>query len=602
MDRNRDLADLERLLLGIDRQGYGAYNRIAGAWHGKGFDLLVDHVQRDPFATPSKLRLRIPYATHRVPPELWRSPPRKVAVEDFLLRAFAAAVRGPRGDGSGRSGEVAVDAGGAEILARSGCELFEDRLELRFRVGLPAAGRSVLGRQAAELLCRRLPLAAEAVLWRHLNHAATEAWADLAEDHALLQAELPRHGLVAFVRDGSLLPRRTGISEEPLPGAVPFASPEALRVRLPTRHHGEVAGMGIPDGVTLVTGGGFHGKTTLLEALQLGVYPHVPGDGREWVVTRAAAVKVRSEDGRAVAGVDVRPFIDDLPGGKSTAFFSTQDASGSTSLAAAILEAIEVGADALLLDEDTCSTNLLVRDARMQALVSRETITPLVDRAREIVEILGVSLVLVVGGNGDYLDVADTVVLMEDYLPRDATAESRRVARERPTGRAAETPKHPLRVTPRAPLPASFDPRRGNRDRIKARGRRELVFGEEEIDLSALEQLVDDSQSRAIGAMLQTLRTLARPGLPLRDLLRDLEAEVERRGLYGLDPSPELALPRLFEVAAAVNRLRGLAVTSVAPEDPQGTSSNRLAREASGSAPQGRNQASLSLGRESDRE
>lgn len=565
METTRDLADLERLLLGIDRQGYGAYNRIEGAWRGDGFALLVDRVQRDPFAAPSRLRLRIPQGSHGIPAALSHSPPRKVAVQDFLLRAFAAAVRGPRGDGSGRSGEIGVDAGGAEILARSGCELTPDHLELRFRVGLPAAGRSVLGRQAAELLCRRLPAAAGAVLWRQLDRDAAQQWADLAEDHAALQAELARRGLVAFVRDGSVLPRRSGASQEPLPGAVPFASPDRLRVRLPTLHHGEVNGMGIPDGVTLVTGGGFHGKTTLLEALQRGVYPHVPGDGREWVVTRAAAVKVRSEDGRAVTGVDVRPFIDDLPGGKATAAFSTQDASGSTSLAAAILEAIEVGADALLLDEDTCSTNLLVRDARMQALVRRETITPLVDRARELASTLGVSLLLVVGGSGDYLEVADTVILMEDYLPREVTEEAHRVAREHPSDRAvAAATVRPLRLTPRAPLSASFDPWHGQRDRVRARGRRELAFGDEEIDLSALEQLVDDSQTRAIGAMLQRLRSLARPGLPLRDLLGELQREVDQRGLYALDPSPELAQPRPFEVAAAVNRLRGLAVEPVA--------------------------------------
>jgi predicted ABC-class ATPase len=318
--------------------------------------------------------------------------------------------------------------------------------------------------------------------------------------------------------------------------------------------------MGIPEGVTLITGGGFHGKTTLLEAIQRGVYPHVPGDGREWVVSRFGAVKVRSEDGRAVTGVDIRPFIDNLPGGKSTASFSTQDASGSTSLAAAILESIEADAEALLLDEDTCSTNLLVRDARMRAMVRRETITPLVDRVRESYEVLRVSTLLVVGGSGDYLDEADTVILMEDYLPRDATEEARRAAQQQSTGRVKAIPSKPLRVTTRAPLPESFDPRKGHREQVKTRGLRELVFGEEVIDLSALEQLVDDSQARAIGAMLKGLGALARPNVPLSDLLRDLFVKVEADGLYALEHSPELAMPRPFEVAAAINRLRGLKV------------------------------------------
>jgi predicted ABC-class ATPase len=573
MSDGRDLADLERLLLSIDRKSYGAYDRIAGSWRGDDLTLLVDHVQRDPFATPSRLRLRLSAAVHLVPPDLWRTPPRKPAIEDFLLRVFAAALRDrSRGSGSGRSGEVQIDAGGAEILARSGCELMASHLELRFRVGLPAAGRSVLGREAATLLCRRLPEVARAVHWERLDQRAARAQADLVEDHAHLQEELRRRRLVAFVRDGSVLPRASGVSQRPLTGAVPFASPERLRVRLPTLHHGEVVGMGVPEGVTVVTGGGFHGKTTLLDALQRGVYPHVPGDGREWVITRAGAVKVRSEDGRAVTGVDIRAFIDDLPGGARTDRFATQDASGSTSLAAAILEAIEVGADALLLDEDTCSSNLLVRDARMQTLVRRETITPLVDRARELSGARGVSLLLVVGGSGDYLEVADTVLLMEDYRPRDVTDEARRIAAAHPTGRVATVPPHPLRVVPRAPLPRSFDPSRGRRERVRARSLRELVFGEETLDLSALEQLVADSQARAIGAMLKRLWTLAQPDRSLRQLLADLFAEATNRGLYALDPSPDLAMPRLFEVAAAVNRLRGLAVESrpIGPDEAAG--------------------------------
>jgi predicted ABC-class ATPase len=567
MSRTRNLSDLEGVLWEIDRRGYGAYSRIEGAWEGNGFTLFVDRVQRDPFATPSKVRVRIPQRVARIPADLREPLPRRVAAVDYLLRTFATAARNaPRVDGSGRSGEIGVDAGGAEIVARSGCEVTPDHLELRFRIGLPAAGRSVLGREAAELLCRWLPTAVESVRWENLDQEEARAWADLTEDHAFLQAELERRNLVAFVADGSVLPRASGVSQQPLRGAVPFESPDELIVRLPTLRHGDVEGMGIPEGVTLITGGGFHGKTTLLEALQRAVYPHIPGDGREWVVSRFGAVKVRSEDGRAVTGVDIRPFIDDLPGGKRTDSFSTQDASGSTSLAAAILEAIEAGADALLLDEDTCSSNLLVRDARMQALVRRETITPLVDRVRELYETFGVSMLLVVGGSGDYLDEADTVILMEDYLPREVTAEARRVAKRQPTGRARNVPRHPLRVTPRAPLPESFDPRRGHRERVKTRGLRELVYGEDVIDVTALEQLVDDAQVRAIGAMLKAMRGMARPALPLRELLHDLFVVVQRDGLYALESSPELALPRPFEVAAAVNRLRDLSVETL-PRD-----------------------------------
>jgi predicted ABC-class ATPase len=318
--------------------------------------------------------------------------------------------------------------------------------------------------------------------------------------------------------------------------------------------------MGMPQGVTLITGGGFHGKTTLLEAVQFGIYPHVPGDGREWVVTRDDVVKVRSEDGRSVIGVDLRPFIHDLPAGRDTAAFTTQDASGSTSLAAGILEALEVGSGVLLLDEDTSATNLLIRDARMQKLVRKETITPLIDRVRQMSRSLKVSTILVVGGSGDYLEVADHVILMEDYLPREVSARAGQVATDHPTGRATGDPAHSLAVTSRRPHPRSFDPRRGRRQKVKARGLRELLFGEDVIDLTALEQLVDNSQARAIGVLLKRLESVTRTRPTLKEAVEQLLEEVDAIGLRTLDPSPELALPRSYELAGAVNRLRNLRV------------------------------------------
>ena len=567
--------ELRRELLRIDRKGYGAYKDIRGAWGDERMSLHVDRVQGDPFATPSVIQLHIAQREHAIPHELWRDEPpsstkgrpssqpssqRRVALQDLLLRRFAWAVSElPRVDGSGKSGRIHVDDGGAEILLRSGCHLDEHALQLRFRVGLPARGRSVLGRAAAELLCRHLPDAADELRWDALDPDTVRNWLELADDHAHLQRQLVDSELIAFIRDGSILPRRTGVSAEPLPDAVPFRSPETMRVTLPTRHHGDVTGMGIPDGVTLVTGGGFHGKTTLLEAIQHGIHPHIPGDGREWVVTRPDAVKVRSEDGRAVTGVDLSPFIRDLPRDRDTQRFTTTDASGSTSLAAAIVESLQAGSRLLLLDEDTCATNLLVRDARMQELVQRETIVPFVDRVRELSREHGVSTLLVLGGSGDYLDVADHVVLLEDYLPSDATQRAHTIAEQRPTGRATAPEQSPIHIAPRFPDPHSFDPRRGrNRKRkVKSRGLRELLFGEETIDLSGLEQLVDDSQARAIGVLLQQLRSID-DDESLRQAAQRIVDDASRRGLYELDPLPEAAMPRALELIGAVNRLRSL--------------------------------------------
>lgn len=555
------LDDLEHALRRIDGRGYGAYRDVRGAWGSEAWALRIERVQGDPFATPSIVSLFREAARHDVPDDLLATPVRRVALADYLLRnlteAASDAARAVGGRGSGHSGKVRVDAGRAEILERSGCRADERGIEFRVRVGLPARGRRVLGRDAAELLCRALPAAASRVV-DDLDIDAVRAFVVCAERHAALQETLPARGWVAFVADGSVLPRATGASSDPLPDARPFRSPAELRATVAFDDGETWSGMALPDGVSLVTGGGYHGKTTLLEAIQYGVYPHVPGDGRERVVTRADAVKIRSEDGRAVRGVDLSGFVSELPGGRDTACFSTDDASGSTSLAAALVEAIEAGAGAILLDEDTCATNLLVRDARMQELVRRETITPLIDRVQALLPDHGVSTVLVIGGVGDYLDVADRVLLMEDWDAHDATARASEVASARPTGRApgrAPALTIPARVAARG----SFDPRRGARDRVRARGLREIEFGEEVVDLAALEQLVDPSQVRAIGILLRALADSEDREPLVEGAARVLE-RVRSAGLVACDPAPELARPRLHELVSAANRVRSLRI------------------------------------------
>ena len=552
MRRFSDLLDQVRALEG---RPYGFYKDLKGSWQGEGFSLRFVHVQGDPFATPSVVEVWLSPAFHKIPPLFTREEGR-VALEDFVLRRFKALLRNlPRVEGMGHSGRVYVGVESPAILRRAGARYTEKGLYLRFRLGLPAFGRRIAGKEAERLLKGLLGLLEElryplSGLEKHIHQA---------EDHVFIQERLSDRGLVAFVGNGSLLPRESGVSERPLEGALPFVSPESLEVRFHTPHHGEVRGMGVPRGLTLITGGGFHGKTTLLEALVRGVYPHVPGDGREWVVTERSGLRVQSEDGRSVTGVDLRPFVKNLPQGRSTAFFSTQDASASTSLAAAILEGLEAGSRLLLLDEDTSATNLLVRDARMQALVERETLTPLLDRVGEL-KALGVSLVLVVGGVGDYLELADTVVLMEEYRALDATARAREVALAHPTGRVFGE-KTPFFVRARAPLPQSFDPRRGRRERVKGRGLRELVFGEETIDLSALD-LLEDGQVRTLGALLKRMREAADGKTPLRALAESL---VRLDDPFLLEEAPEAALVRPLELAATVNRLRSLEVRPLTP-------------------------------------
>lgn len=568
----RDREALRRTLEGLDARGYRSYKPIAGGYDLGGFELVIDHVQGDPFADPSRMRTIMPAAEAGIPPELLDSEPRRTAVADYLNRAFARALAGcSRDRGSGRSGELTILRPGQEVLRRTSMLVAEDGVvEARFRAGLPARGRSILGREAAEMLCHALPIAvseglraASAGLEGMRRHAAA------VEDARALRAQLDQRGLVAFVGDGALLPRLSGVSDEPLAAteAVAFRSPPSLRVTLRAPHAGAVTGMGVPRGVTLLVGGGFHGKSTLLRAIERGVYDHAAGDGRERVVTVTGAVKVRAEDGRRIAGTDISNFISDLPGGQPTRSFRTANASGSTSQAAAIAEALELGAECLLLDEDTSATNFLIRDARVQSLIRRadEPITPFIDRVRTLRDELGVSAILVVGGAGDYFDVADTVVSMREYLPWDATAEARAVAVRLPSRRVPEVaPWSPL--TTRIPLPESIDPSRGHRRiDVRAREAERVVFGEGEIRLEAVEQLVEAAQTRAIARALAWGRGRAIDGTrTVRSALEALMEDLAAEGLDAIDDRivGDYAEFRIFELHAALSRLRSAEFSS----------------------------------------
>ncbi len=595
----RPHGELTSLLRHLDRGSYKAYRDLRGAWAIEGATLFVDRVQGDPFAAPSRVRLRVPLEVAGIPAELFANPVRAVALRDALARTIAdtIALRGYSRKGSGKSGLVSIDDGRQTVLDRSAVVLGRDDegdfVEARLEVGLPAAGRRILGREAETLLCETLPRIADASLrWSALPQASIRRFVACVESQAHLRAQLDANGLVAFVANGALLPRRAGDSDLPMRASdcVAFESAPSLEVELELLHpiDGDVGdgpttirGMGVPRGVTLIVGGGYHGKSTLLQALERCVHPHVPGDGREWVVSAPDLVKVRAEDGRPVSGVDLRAFIGSLPSAgasddRSTERFTTSDASGSTSQAASIVEALEAGATGLLLDEDTCATNFMIRDARMQALVADadEPITPFVDRVRALYEDRGVSTVLVMGGSGDYFDVADTVIAMKAYRPEDVTERAKAIAAANATGRHAAAGDAPSWGSPRRPLAASLDARRGKREvAIKVHGQDAISWGEREIDLRGVAQLADTSQTRAIaGALLRASASLMESGegaasSTISELLDAIESLIEREGLDGLALDVRdrrgvhpgaLARPRRHEIAAALNRLREL--------------------------------------------
>jgi predicted ABC-class ATPase len=547
---------LQATLDRIDRRGYGAYKDLQGAYDLGSFSLFIDRVQRDPFAPQSLVRVRM--KENRFGPALFESPVRRVAFEDFLTRAAEEAIRKVvRGNrGSGGRGRVEIQRPSQVVLPRSSVVVAPEHIEARMAVGLPARGRTVDARAARTVLLVELPeVVRRALVPGGVDVDLARLHVETVEDADHLRRHLQSIGLVAFVADGSVLPRESGASDSPL-----REGPEELQFsgKLPNR--GEVFGMGIPEGVTLVAGGGFHGKSTLLSALSWGVYDHVAGDGRELVIARPDAVKIRAEDGRSVAGVDISSMIGDLPGGMSTADFSTPNASGSTSQAANIAEALEVGTSLFLVDEDTSATNFMTRDERMRELVHKEPISPFIDLVRPLHRSLGVSTVVVVGGVGDYLDVADRVVLMEDYEPSDATPRAREVVQDFPPraplgNREARQPKG------RCVRASSIDLRRGRRETARARGLRTIELGRERVDLSYLEQLAETGQTETIARAIGRFAA-AGESRGVKEVVEEALASISERGLNSLGNFKghpgELSLPRAQEVAAALNRVRSL--------------------------------------------
>jgi len=585
-------ADLRARLAGLDGGGYRGYRALAGRWDFPGFALVVDHVQGDPFAPPSRMRVFRDAEASGFPEALCRPGPRAEGLACRIARRFAEAAGAEARDGGPgeRGPELSMTGPGQEVLPISAVRVAPDgSVEARFTLRLPGRGRRIDGRAAARLLLEALPRIVDAALDAEAYPAGDlERHALVNEDAHALRDQLRTRGLVAFVADGAVLPRRSGVDERPLEGAgvVPFESPASLRVTLERPNAGPLSGMGIPVGVTLVTGGGYHGKSTLLRALTRGVWNHRPGDGREWVVADRDAVKIRAEDGRSVAGVDISAFIGKLPGDTrgegeregegegDTRRFSTANASGSTSQAAAIVEALESGARVLLVDEDTAATNFMIRDRRMQELVprEREPITPFVDRVRELHREMGVSSVLVLGGSGDYLDEADTVLTLDAFRCLEVTGRAREVAEACPTGRAREAPSPLERPEPRIPDPASLDPSKGRRAvSVRTRGADRIAFGSSDLDLSGVEPLVSVAQLRGIAEALGWIAVELRSGrlrgaLPeVLDAVESAMARAAAEGRSALDAlgrgtDGDLAGFRRHDLAAALNRLRGLRV------------------------------------------
>lgn len=568
----KTFTELETLLMSINRRSYPAYKELKGSYIFSDFQLNIEHVQGDPFASPSRVSIYLKRSQANFPEAYYESKHKRIALQDYLIRKFANAVNqyAFQAKGSGKSGLIRVSRCGQEVLERSALGITNGELLVRFEVGFPANGRTINALELKKIFFEYLPsIVRKTLYYKNCRKDELKAVIELAEDQQFIREELKKRDLVAFVANGSILPRESGISQKPMRGCIKFQSPKTMEVEMNLPNHGIIYGMGISRGITLIVGGGYHGKSTLLQAIERGIYNHVAGDGREYVVTCEDAVKVRAEDGRAVTHVNISPFINDLPNKKDTRDFSTEDASGSTSQAANVVEAVQAGSKLLLIDEDTCATNFMVRDELMQKIVSgdKEPITPFTQQAREMYEKLGVSVVMVAGSSGAYFYIADHILQMDNYQTLDITEHVKNVIGKEKSSVEKEnkisvTELFNSSVLPRT-LKADVVEKKHGQIKIKQFGNNGFSIGRTEVDLKYLEQLTDVEQTTTLGHCLKMLvAEMEKKPQNMDELVDNLWKKIQFKGFSALFEEKylpvDLAQVRKIDIYMCVNRYRGL--------------------------------------------
>lgn len=563
----RTASELREQLKRIDHRSYPAYKELRGQYDFGDYILSIDHVQGDPFAAPSRLSVLVSGSRAGFPAELFDTMPKRITLQDQLARVFGRAIQKGsfQAKGSGKSGLLSVSRCGQQVLERTALRIAGGgAITLRFEAGFPASGRTIQAGELGKMLFTILPEGVRSSLfYERADREKLKRAVRLCENQQFIREKLEELSLCAFVADGSILPRESGVSERPMKGAVPFQSPETLRITLALPDGSKISGMGIPKGITLFVGGGYHGKSTILQALQNGVYNHIEGDGREYVITDDTAFKLRAEDGRSISGVDISPFIKNLPNGKDTVHFSTEDASGSTSQAANLMEAAESGSRLLLIDEDTSATNFMIRDQLMSQVITpfEEPITPFISRVRSLYTDLGISTVIVAGSSGSYFHVANRVIQMKEYVPYDITRKAKQAAEAFPsmTGEKEPFPSFTKRRVPK-PDPAI---QKEDRVKLKAMGTSELMLCRECVELRYLEQLKDQEQTLALAYLLRYVEKKLFDGKKsLEEIGMLLEKQLREQGMESMFERGEtiasLARPRKQEIMACINRYRRL--------------------------------------------
>lgn len=562
--------DLKNILEQIDHKGYPAYKETKGEYKFENYVLQIEYVQSDPFASPSQISVILKNKNERIPSKYYDKDFKRIAIQDYLLRKIGFEMKeNSKQRGSGKSGLMHISQCGQEILERTACQLNKENGEIviRIEIGFPANGRVINAKELEKIFFHILPeIVNKTLLYKNINTVELEQVICLSEQQFFIRNEMKKRGLIAFIADNSILPRKSGVSQEPLKNAIRFKSPESMKVKIDLPDGTSVYGMGIPKGITLIVGGGYHGKSTLLEALQMGIYNHIAGDGREYVFLDNTAVKIRAEDGRSITQTDISMFINNLPNKMDTKYFSTQNASGSTSQAANVIEAIETECKVLLIDEDTSATNFMIRDDLMQMVVSKdkEPITPYIDRIRDLYELIDVSTILVVGSSGEYFNKADTIIQLDEYNIYDITTKARDISQKygyqskEMTDNKITMPEYNRQIY-------QYREWIGDKKRVRINGKDTININKDSIDARYLEQLADEEQLRMIGYLLVYMNQFIFNGeISLQRAIEKVYKLLDNDKLKDIFENKKipcnLAIPRKQELAMCFNRFRKIQI------------------------------------------
>lgn len=542
------ISELKELLRKIDGKRYSMYKKLRNLVIN--YDVakaILTKIQGDPHAPPSIMEITIPSKVHKLPNKFLRGE-FQTPLTDYIARVLYRVTRKySRKCGSGYSCYIGIPKPGPWILKRSCVGVKNGDIVLRMYIGLPARNRRVLGNKASELLIKHTLGIVDTIIELRSKVGEIEKHIECYIDQEYLRQWLYRNNYMFFIADRSILPRESSLSEKPMKNAILFKSPRPLRVivRLPSGK--QITGMAMPMGIAVITGGGYHGKTTLLKAIQNGIYNHVKGDGREYIVSRKYTVIIRAEDGRIVSNVDISSFINNLPTGEDTLKYSSLNSSGSTSMAASINEAIEANAEVILMDEDTSATNLLFKDEVMSKVIAKEPIKPLHLQIRDLVNKTKIGIVIVTSASSSFLDVADRIILMENYIPRDITTDIRKYA----------APKSELPY--KSPRSRVFHGIRGLR-KIRAKDYRIVTEYSDgirfELDLAYYSRIVEKGQVKFIAYIVKKLANLERP-MSIPKLINYVNELISNKGFSAfIHPiPPDLTTVDGFDVVWVLNRL-----------------------------------------------